>query len=267
MEGVLAWLRATYDPSTLAWAWGGIALSLGAFHFVELLFPAEQSQRYRAVGFNAIAGLVFLVLTPLASYLPGHIAVDLTRICGGPLFDISLSDFVTDNHPALRVLSLAVLAFVPLLVFDFFYYWFHRLQHVSRWLWEQHKLHHTDDALNVTTSLRSHWTEMAFRSILISIPMGMLFKITPVDAGIVTMFIGQWGYLIHANIRLPLGPLTPILCGPQAHRIHHSILPKHANHNFAAFFPIWDILFGTFYHPRRNEFPPLASLANHRSHP
>jgi sterol desaturase/sphingolipid hydroxylase (fatty acid hydroxylase superfamily) len=144
---------------------------------------------------------------------------------------------------------LFLFAFVPLFVFDFFYYWFHRLQHTNRWLWEQHKLHHTDEALNVTTAGRVHWSEEAFRSIFISLPMGLLFDIKPVDAGIITMAIGYWGLLIHANVRLPFGPLTRVLCGPQAHRIHHSILPEHGNRNFAAFFPVWDILFGTFHHP------------------
>ena len=109
--------------------------------------------------------------------------------------------------------------------------------------------------MNVTTSLRHHWTEEGFRSILIAVPMGILFNITPVEAGIVTMFTGQWGYLIHANIRLPLGPFSTVLLGPQAHRIHHSIEPQHKDRNFAAFFPIWDILFRTFYFPKRDEFP------------
>jgi sterol desaturase/sphingolipid hydroxylase (fatty acid hydroxylase superfamily) len=28
--------------------------------------------------------------------------------------------------------------------------------------------------------------------------------------------------------------------------------------NFVAFFPIWDILFGTYYQPGRDEFPPTG---------
>ena len=33
------------------------------------------------------------------------------------------------------------------------------------------------------------------------------------------------------------------------------IEPQHKDRNFAAFFPIWDILFRTFYFPKRDEFP------------
>jgi sterol desaturase/sphingolipid hydroxylase (fatty acid hydroxylase superfamily) len=59
-------------------------------------------------------------------------------------------------------------------------------------------------------------------------------------------------------VRLPLGPLTPVFGGPQYHRVHHSILPEHHDKNFAAFFPIWDIIFGTAYLPKKNDYPPTG---------
>src|SRR5207248_9190433 len=57
---------------------------------------------------------------------------------------------------AFEVLALSCLA---LIANDFFYYWFHRLQHSSKWLWAEHELHHSDEHVNVTTSLRHHWLE------------------------------------------------------------------------------------------------------------
>jgi sterol desaturase/sphingolipid hydroxylase (fatty acid hydroxylase superfamily) len=47
-------------------------------------------------------------------------------------------------------------------------------------------------------------------------------------------------------------------CGPQIHRIHHSVLPQHRDKNYAVWFPLWDVLFGTYYHPARDEFPPTG---------
>jgi sterol desaturase/sphingolipid hydroxylase (fatty acid hydroxylase superfamily) len=184
----------------------------------------------------------------------GYLVTAAVKALHGPWFQADLPNLLPESGWS-RIGLLIVFAFVPLLVSDFFYYWFHRLQHANRWLWEQHKLHHTDEAVNVTTSLRHHWLEDGLRGIFIALPMGMLLKIAPVEAGIVTMFTSQWGYLIHANIRLPLGPLSGVFLGPQAHRIHHSLEREHLNKNFAAFFPIWDILFGTFHRPRRGEFP------------
>jgi sterol desaturase/sphingolipid hydroxylase (fatty acid hydroxylase superfamily) len=64
-----------------------------------------------------------------------------------------------------------------------------------------------------------------------------------------------WLMFTHSNWKLSLGPLTPVFCGPQLHRTHHSNLPEHHNKNFAQNFPIIDILFGTYYGPRRDEFP------------
>jgi sterol desaturase/sphingolipid hydroxylase (fatty acid hydroxylase superfamily) len=252
---MLNWISANYDPRALFWAWAAIALSMIAIHLFERIFPAQKSQSYRSLGFNAGVTLAYLALVPIATFLPGYAVTAAVHAAHGPWFAFDLPAVVGHTEGWQRAALLALFAFVPILTFDFFYYWFHRLQHASPWLWEQHKLHHTDEAVNVTTSLRHHWTEEGFRSILIAVPMGILFNITPVEAGIVTMFTGQWGYLIHANIRLPLGPFSTVLLGPQAHRIHHSIEPQHKDRNFAAFFPIWDILFRTFYFPKRDEFP------------
>src|SRR5262249_23725473 len=63
-----------------------------------------------------------------------------------------------------------------------------------------------------------------------------------------------WGQIIHLNVGISWGVLTPVVTGPQYHRIHHSIEPHHQNKNFSSFLPIWDILFGTYYHPSDKEY-------------
>jgi sterol desaturase/sphingolipid hydroxylase (fatty acid hydroxylase superfamily) len=252
IRDLLQWLKGVYGP--MLWQWGAIALSMVVIHCLELVFPAKPNQ-YRSVGFNVLVIGMTLGLSPLVGFLPGYVVASAVQAAGGPWIAINLADFVADRGEVLRIVTLSICGFVPLFVFDFFFYWHHRLQHANSWLWEQHKLHHTDDAFNVTTSVRHHWTEDFLRGVLTGVPLGVLFNITPVDAGLVTMFTAYWSYLTHANIRLPLGPLSPFLLGPQVHRIHHSVLPEHQNHNFAAFFPIWDVLFRTFYYPRWDEFP------------
>lgn len=44
------------------------------------------------------------------------------------------------------------------------------------------------------------------------------------------------------------------------HRIHHSREERHINHNFATRTPIWDVLFGTAYFPRRDEWPAVGLM-------
>ena len=40
------------------------------------------------------------------------------------------------------------------------------------------------------------------------------------------------------------------------HRIHHSRLAGDRDKNFAAYFPIWDVIFGTYRAPVNDQFPP-----------
>lgn len=155
---------------------------------------------------------------------------------------------------------------VYLLVFDFFYYWFHRLQHTSTLLWAQHRLHHTETHLNVTTTNRHHWLEEPFRVVFIALPMSVLFDVPPVTAGMVAGLFKRWAYVIHMNFRLSLGPFSRVLAGPQLHRIHHSREAIHQDRNFAAFYPLWDILFGTYHHPGRDEYP-LPGIPGERREP
>jgi sterol desaturase/sphingolipid hydroxylase (fatty acid hydroxylase superfamily) len=138
---------------------------------------------------------------------------------------------------------------------DFFYYWLHRLQHTSRWLWAQHELHHTDEHVNVTTSYRHHWLETVLLPLFVVAPIFLLFN--PAFGRVIwlILFAKLMGYFIHLNSPIRLGWYNRILACPQSHRIHHSALPEHMNKNFAAFFPFWDILFGTYHHPQPDEWP------------
>ena len=141
-----------------------------------------------------------------------------------------------------------------LLVFDFFYYWMHRLQHAWRILWQQHKLHHAQP-FNVTATGTHHWLEYWARLICIYVPMGVVFDLRMPEIGVLGIILGYHDSFVHWNIRLNLGPLTPVILGPHLHHIHHSNRPEHADRNFASFFPIWDILFGTYYWPGEEEYP------------
>jgi sterol desaturase/sphingolipid hydroxylase (fatty acid hydroxylase superfamily) len=148
------------------------------------------------------------------------------------------------------------------LVGDFFFYWYHRSLHKSIVLWQHHKMHHMDPEFDALTGPRQNWLESFFTVFFISLPMAVLFKfnaLDPLDAGLIggaTLGILQSIIFInHSNLRLQFGKASVLFISSQTHRIHHSYLPQHIDKNFVAFFPIWDILFGTYYHPSRDEFP------------
>jgi sterol desaturase/sphingolipid hydroxylase (fatty acid hydroxylase superfamily) len=62
-------------------------------------------------------------------------------------------------------------------------------------------------------------------------------------------------FFVHLNSPIRFGWFNRILSSPQSHRIHHSNLPEHTDKNFATVLPLWDIVFGTYYHPKEDEWP------------
>jgi sterol desaturase/sphingolipid hydroxylase (fatty acid hydroxylase superfamily) len=257
------WISITYSPYNFFRLWGSVALLCLLLHIAERVLPAERNQSYRSMVANGRITLVYAILSPVAlfgaNYLAGHIMATAINRLSGPWFVIDLNNLTNGNSELVRIALLAPLTFAPLLIYDFFYYWFHRLQHANSWLWEQHKLHHSDQALNVTTSYRINWLEDLFKSLLVSIPVAIVLRLQPFEVGIVVSLTGVishiWGQFLHSNIRLSFSFLSTLLTGPQFHRIHHSIETHHQNKNFTTYFPFWDALFGTYYRPSREEYP------------
>jgi sterol desaturase/sphingolipid hydroxylase (fatty acid hydroxylase superfamily) len=137
---------------------------------------------------------------------------------------------------------------------DFFYYWFHRLQHTT-FLWEQHKFHHSEVSLNVTSTQRVHWLEEPLVVLFVAVPINFLFRFQGIEIGVLAFIELLWLQFVHLNLRLELGVLTGTIVGPQHHRLHHSFEPAHINKNYAVFFPVLDMIFGTYYRPKPGEFP------------
>jgi sterol desaturase/sphingolipid hydroxylase (fatty acid hydroxylase superfamily) len=211
----------------------------------ESLRPAQTGQPMRDVGFNIVYTMIFLVLTLLL--VPPLQAITQPWIA---TWGLAIPIVFSDNFVGQVGQGL-----VFLFVYDCFYYWFHRAQHAFPALWAQHRFHHSERSLNITTGNRHHWLEEPLRVFAVLLPIGLLFQQKAVTIVWLWTALTLWGYFIHMNLRLDFGPLTPVLGGPQLHRIHHSNLPQHRDRNFAAFFPILDIAFGTYVAPQRGEYP------------
>jgi len=246
------WMLSRYSPAALWGAWGTILIGYAAFLILERLIPAQRHPNAGEFATDVKANLAAIFLGPISVLAGGWLSSPVSGLLGGPVFRVDLGALATGPVTAF------LLAFVPILVFDFFYYWFHRLQHQWDWLWEIHQLHHSEPALNVTTNFRHHWLEEFFRSFFILLPMNWVLGLGPATSAVAALFIGQWSSFFHANIRLGLGPLTSVITGPQYHRIHHSIEARHFRRNYAAFFPMWDWVFGTYFRPAKGEWPEVG---------
>jgi sterol desaturase/sphingolipid hydroxylase (fatty acid hydroxylase superfamily) len=151
------------------------------------------------------------------------------------------------RHELLRNPYVWALASVVLV--DALYYGYHRLQHAVPLFWGIHRLHHTDPAMNVTTARRTHFLERMLQYLVLSLPMlwalGANLEGALLATGINWLFL----YAGHADVRLDLGWLTPIVVGPRYHRIHHGRSLASRDTNFAQVLPLFDLLGGTYRRP------------------
>ncbi|WP_395374907.1 sterol desaturase family protein [Marinicella sp. W31] len=249
MQSVLDWLLTFWRESAPVMQKMYLVFVCGLA--IEYFFRAEKNQPLRDIGFNLVYAFFYVIFNKLLFELLFVVHNPVVNYLGGPLMILHFGDAWWSQ-------LLHVLLF--LFIFDFFYYWFHRLQHESRYLWQQHELHHSERSLNVTTGGRHHWMEDSMRIFVILIPMSFLIRLDAEKVGLIWATFMLWGYFIHLNIRLDMKFLTPVFGGPQYHRIHHSREGKHWNKNYAAFFPIYDIVFGSYYRPGKGEYPKTGLL-------
>src|SRR5579862_2151559 len=168
--------------------------------------------------------------------------------------------------PALRDWPfVTLLAYIVLL--DLGEYWRHRLQHRLGWWWALHSLHHDQRQMTLWSDDRNHLLDDVLAAAW-SGTLALLIGVAPEEYPLVLVLFRLIESLAHTNVRLGFGRLgTPLVVGPQYHRLHHAI--EHARPpfegargcNFAVILPLWDVLFGTWR--REPNFPPtgVASLA------
>lgn len=209
---------------------------------IELLAPARRLH-VRTVLMNLAYAPVYMTLAGIALYPIDHFL--------SPLLTRNLLGWTVTNQPWWVV---GFVTFVYLAVFDFFYYWFHRAQHRWPLLWRYHRFHHADPNISASSTIRHHWLEEVLRYFVLGIPVIVLFGQPDRTLPWLGMLIGIYGMFIHWNVKLPLGPLSLVIVGPQYHRIHHSLKKEHFDKNFAVFFPFWDRLFSTTCLPHKGEY-------------
>jgi sterol desaturase/sphingolipid hydroxylase (fatty acid hydroxylase superfamily) len=126
-------------------------------------------------------------------------------------------------------------------------YGVHRLMHAAPILWRIHRVHHSDQAVDVSTGLRNHPLEL-----LLVVPIEtavVLLLGAPVSAVVaVQTLLAAANFWQHADIRLPswLEPaLRLVIITPRLHRLHHH--PERLVHdsNYGDLVVWWDWLFGT----------------------
>jgi sterol desaturase/sphingolipid hydroxylase (fatty acid hydroxylase superfamily) len=131
---------------------------------------------------------------------------------------------------------------------DLFAYYAHVLLHKS-WLgWQFHRVHHSENAVDVTTAFRQHPGETVWR-IFWQLAAIVVFGIPLWIVIVYLIFSGLNAELEHANIRLNFRIdrfLRLLIVTPNMHKVHHSRDQRETDSNYSNIFSIWDRLFGTY---------------------
>jgi sterol desaturase/sphingolipid hydroxylase (fatty acid hydroxylase superfamily) len=159
-----------------------------------------------------------------------------------------IGDFLAHGHGPLAGLPFWQQVILYLLGNDLMMYLTHRAFHTAR-LWRFHAVHHSSESLEWISATRFHPIDQTFHNalsdvvmLLLGIPAEVLIWLTPWTVGT--------SALVHANLNWTFGPFRYVLASPVYHRWHHTSYDRGGNSNFASTFPVYDLLFGTFYMPR-----------------
>lgn len=149
---------------------------------------------------------------------------------------------------------------VAFVLLDLAMYGWHYLTHHSDWLWQFHKVHHSDMTLNVTTGLRFHMAELLMEALV----RLAFIAVIGVGAGVVLFtqtLITIFVLFHHTNITFP-GEVNwaKVFIVPRLHRVHHSVIREEHDSNYGAVFSLWDRLFGTL----RDQEPTAIGLEGER---
>jgi sterol desaturase/sphingolipid hydroxylase (fatty acid hydroxylase superfamily) len=132
---------------------------------------------------------------------------------------------------------------------------YHRAQHRVPLLWAMHSLHHSDPEMSALTTERHFWGDQLLKSLTIWAAASMVIAPTWAiifAAGLVSL----WNFFSHSRLNVNLGRWSWLINTPAYHRRHHSRLPEHYDSNFAALFPIFDVICGSYNRP--DGFPPTG---------
>ena len=135
-----------------------------------------------------------------------------------------------------------------LLVWDFIYYWNHRIQHESRWLWAIHVVHHSSEHYNLSTALRQPVADVFGMFVPYGLMAYLGFRPSVIETARALNLIYQ--FWIHTETIDRMGVLEEVLNTPSHHRAHHGSNQQYLDRNHAGILIIWDRMFGTFERER-----------------
>lgn len=139
-----------------------------------------------------------------------------------------------------------------LVLYDFLYYWNHRLGHRVAFFWAAHVVHHQSEDYNLSTALRQPSTYFLGNWIFY-LPMAVL-GFPPLVYAVVALVDLLYQFWVHTQQVGRLGWFDRWFCAPSNHRVHHAVNDRYVDKNYGGIFLVWDRLFGS-YEPEHEAEP------------
>jgi alkylglycerol monooxygenase len=137
-------------------------------------------------------------------------------------------------------------------LYDFIFYWAHRLGHEMNIFWGAHVVHHQSEEYNLSVALRQPWFH-SLLSFFMFLPLPLL-GFDPILVLSVSLFSTLFQFWIHTK---EIGKLPKwyefIFNSPSHHRVHHGVNPKYIDKNHGAVFIIWIDFLGLMLKKKKHQ--------------
>lgn len=124
----------------------------------------------------------------------------------------------------------------------------HAAFHAIPALWPLHRVHHSDNALDVSTAWRFHPGEVVI-SLCVKAAAVVLIGASAVAVISFALLLAVSAMFNHAHMRLPGwldSVLSLLIVTPDAHRVHHACNDRLDHTNYGFFLNIWDRFAGCY---------------------
>jgi sterol desaturase/sphingolipid hydroxylase (fatty acid hydroxylase superfamily) len=174
------------------------------------------------------------------------IQIGMTMICAGVAY------WVTQNHWGLLHLVPGhdnpwIKYGLMFIVMDFLDYVYHYAMHHVPFFWRFHLVHHTDQAIDASTTVREHPGETIVRNgflimwvFLFGASMEVLVLRQTTES--VSNILAHTTFRLRPRMARLLGSL---LITPNLHHVHHHNELPYTNSNYGDVLSVWDRMFGT----------------------
>jgi sterol desaturase/sphingolipid hydroxylase (fatty acid hydroxylase superfamily) len=219
------------------------------FGILERFFPSVPNQPRLRRGLST--DIVYWFFTPMVSQVLTMIAAAIVLLPIYVVLGRSLEiNSVLAGYGWVSHLPLWQQGLIVIVLGDFMGYWTHRINHTHPVLWNVHAVHHSAEVVDWLSAVRIHPLNDVFSKGVKAVPI-MLLGFSPLAVELYTPILSAYVAFVHANVPWRYGIFRYVIASPAFHRWHHEMDRQAWGKNYAGLFPIFDVIFGTFYVPRK----------------